>query len=129
MFLKCAIILISLTVQNIFAKNITVFSRKTNFTLSTSNPDNIKLKGHQINLSLMRNKCNGNLIDRFINKINILLRTKALSKNKGKNRFLISVDGKKYYENRKSKVGLKFLSIPSEFQRIKIQEKMLCSKD
>ena len=109
-----------------FARTIEVFSFKTNFKLEIDKNHNIAIKGRQLNLSLIKNKCNSKIIEDFIGKTQTLIKAKPLSKTPEKGRFKVIVDGKEYYESRRSKVGFNLIAIPKEIQRMKIQEKMLC---
>ena len=109
-----------------FARTIEVFSFKTNFKLEIDKKENISLHGHQINLNLVKNPCNSKIIEDFVRKTQTLIQTRPLSKTPEKGRFKFVVDGKEYYESRRSKVGSNLIAIPKEIQRMKIQEKMLC---
>lgn len=122
------------TLFNFFLMNlaytqiIEVSSFKTHFNLNLSNPEKISIKGRQVSLSMHKDKCNKKIIQNFVRKTKTLIKAKPLKTQKEDGLFKISIDNKDFYENPKSKIGFNFLSIPREFQRMKIQEKMLCNK-
>lgn len=127
MFLKLFILNI-LFLSISWAEVIKVQSHKANFELTISTDQNIFIKGYQINMSLIKNECNEKIIQDFIGKTKLLIKTKPMSKSREKGLIKITIDDRDYYENPKSRTGYNFISIPGEIQRMKIQEEMLCSK-
>jgi len=128
MFLRILVIYLIFGLSYGSAKTISVISQQTQFTLDIDKESSIKLKGYLMNLSMTKNKCNEKIFLTFINRINLLLTAKVMSTTKELNTFMLKVDDKEYFENPKSKMGYNILSIPKEFQRIKIEEKILCGR-
>lgn len=127
MFLKIFALNIIL-VFNISAQTIQVASHRTNYILEINKSGNLSIRGYQVNMKMSKHSCNEQIIKEFIAKTKLLIKTKPMSKTREKGLFKVIIDGKEYYESPKSKVGYNLISIPKEFQRMKIQEKMLCSK-
>ncbi|MDE0518941.1 MAG: hypothetical protein OXH36_05235 [Bdellovibrionales bacterium] len=95
----------------------------------------VAIKGHQLDLSLDRKKCNTHIIDRFNKEIsqiiNDIFRKKELKttvKEKEINTVEISMEGKSYFIPFSSRVGQTFLYFPKEILRMKWEEKLNCQK-
>ena len=112
------------------ARELSIISHRINFTLKIKDQNQFGLKGPHVNLNMVKNKCNAKILEKFSNDIEALLRVRPLSKTKIPipNAIKLIVDGKEFYRRRQSRVTRSFLSIPREFHRMKIQEKMLCKK-
>lgn len=126
MFLRLSLISF-LFVSSVCAKELIVISRTSTFKVRYGE-NRVWLKGPQLELSLNKTDCNADILGAFSQRIGILLKTKPLSKSQGLQQFKFIVDGTEYFESYQSKAGYVLLTIPDEVQRMKIEEKVLCSK-
>lgn len=126
MFLRF-LLLTSFLSTSVFAKELIVVASTTNFKVRFD-LTRIWLKGPEMELTLNKNDCNADIIGQFNQRLEILLRTNTLKKSQGPGQFRYLVDGSEYFESYQSKAGYVLLTIPKEIQRMKIEEKMLCSK-
>ena len=99
------------------------------------NKDEIAIKGHQLDLSLDRKKCNAHILDRFNKEIiqiikDVLKKKKMKTTNKKKeiDTVEIQVEGKSYFVKFASQIGQTFLHFPKEILRMKWEEKFNCTK-
>jgi len=111
-----------------YAQILFVSSRKANFQLNISDSQNISIKGHYIHMTLQKNACNENIINEFISKTRSLIRKNPNNRKIEKELIQVKFNEKEYYEDPKSRIGHYLISLPREFHRLKIQEKILCSK-
>ncbi|MDE0119622.1 MAG: hypothetical protein OXM55_06415 [Bdellovibrionales bacterium] len=102
----------------------------------TYSKNRVAIKGHQLDLSLDRKKCNTHIIDRFNKEIsqiiNDIFKKKELQtavKKKEINTVEISMEGKSYFTKFSSRVGQTFLYFPKEILRMKWEEKFNCQKE
>ena len=104
------------------------------FTL-TYNKEKVSIKGHQLDLSLDRKKCNTHILDRFNREIIQIIKDvlkkkemKATNKKKKIDTVEIQAEGKSYFVKFASQIGQTFLHFPKEILRMKWEEKFNCKK-
>jgi len=127
MFLKRVIMILFFLLASAYADSLIVKNKRKSFLINYGKNE-IKIKGHLLNLSMTRNKCNDDIMDRFNLKMKKLLKTKPLSNFKGDNDIAFKLGGKEYFEHTKSRVGNSLSQIPNEIQRMKFEEKFKCGK-
>ena len=101
----------------------------------TYNKNRVDIKGHQMDLSLDREKCNAHIIDRFNKEIAQTIKDtlkkkeiKTTVKKKEIDTVEIQIEGKSYFTQFSSKIGQTFLYFPKEVLRMKWEEKLNCTK-
>ena len=101
----------------------------------TYNKERIAIKGHQLDLSLDRKKCNTHIIDRFNKEITQIIRDALTSKemkNTVKKKEIdtveIQIEEKSYFTKFSSKVAQALLYYPKEVLRMKWEEKLNCTE-
>ena len=116
------------------SKTLIVKTAFKQFTL-TYNKNEIAIKGHQLDLSLNRKKCNAHILDRFNKEIIQIIRDalkkkemKTTNKKKEIDTVEIQVEGKSYFVKFASQIGQTFLHFPKEILRMKWEEKFNCTK-
>ena len=93
----------------------------------------VDIKGHQMDLSLDRKKCNAHIIDRFNKETAQLIRDalknkeiKSTIKKKEIDIVEIQIEGKSYFIKFSSQIGQTLLYYPKEILRMKWEEKFNC---
>jgi hypothetical protein len=127
MLLKILIILLLSPSINAFCNELKIVTQHDIFIVKYNNQF-IRLKSHYATLSLIKNKCNKNIIYSFNSKLTHILSSKPLIKNKIKDGFIFYFNSKKYFEHLSSIRGKHLLNITSEIHRLKLEEKYLCDK-
>ena len=101
----------------------------------TYNKNKVAIKGHQLDLSLDRKKCNAHIITRFNKEITQIIRDalkkkemKSTIKKKEIDTVEIQIAGKSYFTQFSSQIGQTFLYFPKEILRMKWEEKFNCQK-
>ena len=101
----------------------------------TYNGNRVAIKGHQLDLSLDRKKCNAHIITRFNKEITQIIRDalkkkemKSTIKKKEIDTVEIQIAGKSYFTQFSSQIGQTFLYFPKEILRMKWEEKFNCQK-
>jgi len=115
------IIFLFFFVTNIYASEIRVLGENS-YTLNISKGI-LVIKGHLIDLSIQRDKCNAYLIDRFNLKFKEEMNKWPMKKHRSSIRYIY--DGVEYYESSKSERGRYLLAIPGEIRQLKMEEKLL----
>ncbi len=128
MFLRALLILsITLLPLSAWSKSLRVTTPFNHYNLNYSN-DLIYLKSSSYQFSLKKKKCNQLLISNFVKVVNRTLKAGPLDLSQGDKPISIITEGKKYYADKHSRLGISLLRLPKEVRRLKIQEKMLCQK-
>jgi len=127
MLLKYAVV-IFIIFAKAYAMEIDISSRYLDYDINITSGGNLSLIGSGINLSMIKNKCNAHIITRFKNDLEQFIRSKALNRTSDKNTFRVKIDKHIYYEYYDSQQGIRYLGLPQEMQRMKLEEKILCVK-
>ena len=116
------------------SKTLIVRTALKHFILTYSKK-RVAIKGHQLDLSLDRKKCNVHIIDRFNKETTQIIREALKSKemkNTVKKKEIdtveIQIEGKSYFTKFSSKIAQTFLYYPQEVIRMKWEEKFNCEK-
>lgn len=97
------------------------------FTLTYSRKS-IHIKGHLLDLNLDRKKCNAHILDQFKRSMMLLTRNlKKLKKTDSSLNVRVYFSGQSYSLKSNSKLASRIISLPLEVQRMKFEEKFICS--
>lgn len=107
---------------------ITISSSRLNYQLNIQEKQKISIAGNSTAMSIEYTECNKKIFRKFHQKVEKLL-VSGIHYNSPEEGFLaVSADKEKFFVAPGNRNGIQFRLIPEEFQRLKIQEKILCSK-
>lgn len=108
------------------ATELTVVDKNLKYKLSFDTSV-IHYETSDTSLTLKKSKCNAHINDRFLKKMNSLLKTPFL--HESRNDFIeVTVDGKTGFEPKHGKRAVALLGMNEEIKKMKIEESLNCAK-
>lgn len=109
------------------AEEVSVNYGLYNYALDIT-PENLRMTGKELDLSLSKNKCNEKIFENFRKKVLHALDKLEIRKVQPKENVKINLKTKSTSYSPKSPQGRYFLDLVDEFKKAKIQEKLKCKK-